>query len=79
MPTLWALDIAAAPVADLATVTELKGLRYLEVTQDQWRELSELDDLPPLAVVGVHPHRPERDWPVGTAWVTTDEPPSPTA
>lgn len=80
VPNLWALDIAAAPVADLATVTELKGLRYLEVTQDQWRELSELDDLPPLAVVGVHPHRPERDWPVGTAWVTTDgAPPSPTA
>lgn len=80
VPNLWALDIAAAPVADIATVNQLKGLRYLEVTQDQWRELSELDDLPPLAVVGVHPHRPERDWPVSTAWVTTyDEPPSPTA
>ncbi|WP_345574839.1 SMI1/KNR4 family protein [Nonomuraea rosea] len=79
VPSLWALDIAAAPVADLATVTELKGLRYLEVTQDQWRELSELGGLPPLAVAGVHPHRPERDWPVGTAWVTTyDEPPAPT-
>ncbi|WP_345441168.1 SMI1/KNR4 family protein [Actinoallomurus vinaceus] len=80
VPNLWALDIAAAPVADLATVTELKGLRYLEVTRDQWRELLELDDLPPLAVVGVHPHRPERDWPARTAWVTTyGEPPSPTA
>ncbi|WP_197015293.1 SMI1/KNR4 family protein [Actinomadura viridis] len=79
-PNLWALDIAAAPVADLATVTELKGLRYLEVTQNQWRELSQLDGLPPLAVVGVHPHRPERDWPVGTTWVTTDdEPPWSTA
>jgi cell wall assembly regulator SMI1 len=65
VPNLWALDIAAAPVADLATVTELKGLRYLEVTQDQWRELSELDDLPSLAVVGVHSQRPERDAPVG--------------
>ncbi|MBB3725008.1 hypothetical protein [Nonomuraea dietziae] len=43
------------------------------MTQDPWRELSELDDLPPPAVVGVHPHR-------GTAWGTTDdEPPSPTA
>ncbi|MFK4271497.1 SMI1/KNR4 family protein [Streptomyces milbemycinicus] len=80
VPNLWALDIAAAPVADIATVTELKGLRYLEVTQDQWRELSELDDLPPLAIVGVHPHRPERDWPTPMDWVTTyDEPPSPTA
>ncbi|MFI6457799.1 hypothetical protein ACIBF6_40355 [Streptosporangium amethystogenes] len=80
VPNLWALDIAAASVADIATVTELKGLRYLEVTQDQWRELSGLDDLPPLAVVGTHPHRPERDWPVSTAWVTIyDEPPSPTA
>ncbi|MET7336024.1 SMI1/KNR4 family protein [Nonomuraea sp. NPDC005650] len=80
MPNLWALDIAAASVADIATVTELKGLRYLEVTQDQWRELSELDDLPPLAVVGIHPHRPERDWPLSTDWVTVyDEPPSPTA
>ncbi|MDW6057057.1 hypothetical protein SAZ11_01815 [Streptomyces sp. FXJ1.4098] len=80
VPNLWALDIAAAPVADIATVTELKGLRYLEVTQDQWRVLSKLDDLPSLAVVGLHPHRPERDWPISTAWVTThDEPPSPTA
>ncbi|WP_405807179.1 SMI1/KNR4 family protein [Streptomyces sp. NBC_01187] len=80
VPKLWALDIAAAHVADIATVTELKGLRYLEVTQDQWQELSELDNLPPLAVIGVHPHRPERDWPVSTAWVTTyDKPPSPTA
>ncbi|MEV0380555.1 SMI1/KNR4 family protein [Nonomuraea sp. NPDC050643] len=76
-PHLWALDIAAATVADIATVTELKGLRYLEVTQDQWRELSQLDDLPPLAVIGIHPHRPERDWPLSTAWVTVDEPPSP--
>ncbi|MEV1246867.1 SMI1/KNR4 family protein [Nonomuraea sp. NPDC050022] len=76
VPNLWALDIAAAPVADIATVTELKGLRYLEVTQDQWRELSELDDLPPLAVVGIHPHRPERDWPSSTDWVTSyDDPP----
>ncbi|NBE93045.1 MULTISPECIES: SMI1/KNR4 family protein [unclassified Nonomuraea] len=80
VPNLWALDIAAASVADIATVTELKGLRYLEATQDQWRELSELGDLPSLAVVGVHPHRPERDWPVSTAWVTTyGEPPAPTA
>ncbi|GAA2078061.1 hypothetical protein GCM10009780_13690 [Actinomadura alba] len=80
VPNLWALDIAAAPVADIATVTELKGLRYLEVTQDQWRELSELDDLPPLAIVGIHPHHPERHWPTPTAWETThDEPPSPTA
>jgi hypothetical protein len=55
-------------------------LRYLEVTQDQWRELSKLDGLPPLAIVGVHPHRPERDWPAPMGWVTTyDEPPSPTA
>lgn len=80
LPNLWALDVAAAPVADIAAVTELKGLRYLEVTQDQWRELSERDDLPSLAVVGVHPRRPERDRPARTAWVTThDEPPSPTA
>ncbi|MEV3925970.1 SMI1/KNR4 family protein [Actinomadura coerulea] len=79
MPHLWALDIAAAPVADIATVTELTELRYLEVTRDQWRDLSELVDLPSLAVIGVHPDRPERDWPVSTAWVTTyDEPPSST-
>ncbi|NUP39190.1 MAG: SMI1/KNR4 family protein [Streptomyces sp.] len=76
LPNLWALDIAATPVADIATVTELKGLRYLEVTQDQWRELSKLDDLPPLAIVGLHPHRPERDRPIPTDWVTTyDEAP----
>ncbi|WP_433180521.1 SMI1/KNR4 family protein [Actinoallomurus sp. CA-150999] len=80
VPNLWALDIAAASVADIATVTELNGLRYLEVTQEQWRELSELGGLPPLAVVGVHPHRPERDRPVPTSWVTTDgKPPSSTA
>ncbi|MFI0351989.1 SMI1/KNR4 family protein [Actinomadura sp. 9N407] len=80
VPHLWALDIAAAPVADIATVSELTGLRYLEVTRDQWRELSELGDLPQLALVGVHPHRPERDRPSRTTWVTTyDEPPSPTA
>ncbi|MFC4006273.1 SMI1/KNR4 family protein [Nonomuraea purpurea] len=80
LPNLWALDIATASVADIATVTELKGLRYLEVTQDQWRELSELDDLPSLAIVGIHPHRPERDWPHSTGWVTIyDNPPSPAA
>ena len=33
-------------------------------------------DLPPLAVVGIHPHRPERDWPSSTDWVTSyDDPP----
>ncbi|WP_433469320.1 hypothetical protein [Spirillospora sp. CA-128828] len=74
---LWALDISAAPVTDIATVTELDGLRFLEVTQDQWRKLSELGDLPSLAVVGIHPHRPERNG--GTSWLTAfDEPPSPT-
>ncbi|MFD0851198.1 SMI1/KNR4 family protein [Actinomadura adrarensis] len=79
LPHLWALDVAAAPVADLATLAELKGLRYLEVTQDQWRELSQLDDLPPFAVVGIHPDRPEREFPGGTAWETTyAEPPTST-
>ncbi|WP_433479104.1 SMI1/KNR4 family protein [Spirillospora sp. CA-142024] len=76
-PNLWALDISTAPVTDIATVTELDGLRFLEVTQDQWRKLSELGDLPSLAVVGIHPHRPERNG--GTPWLTAfDEPPSPT-
>lgn len=77
LPNLWALDVAAAPVADLSAVAELKGLRFLEVTQDQWSELSGLDDLPPLALVGIHTHRPERDRPTRSDWdVVYDEPPS---
>lgn len=80
VPHLWALDIAAAPVADIATVTELKGLRYLEVTQAQWRELADLGELPSLALAGIHPRRPKRDWPLPADWVIVDEePPSPTA
>ncbi|AXK35131.1 hypothetical protein DVA86_23260 [Streptomyces armeniacus] len=78
VPHLWALDIAAAPVTDIATVAELQGLQYLEVTQAQWRELSELDDLPSLALVGIHPDRPERDGSLPTDWdIVDDEPPSP--
>lgn len=80
VPHLWALDIAAAPVADIATVTELKGLRYLEVTHAQWQELAALGELPSLALVGIHPRRPKRDWPLPTDWIIVeDEPPSPTA
>lgn len=74
VPHLWALDIAGASVADLTAVTELEGLRFLELTHDQWLELR--DDLPPLALVGIHPHRSERKWPVGTRWKTElGEPP----
>ncbi|MFC5749945.1 SMI1/KNR4 family protein [Actinomadura rugatobispora] len=74
VPHLWALDIAGAPVADLAAVAEFQGLRFLELTHDQWRELR--DDLPSLAAVGIHPRRPEREWPVGTHWTRVlGEPP----
>ncbi|NYI97286.1 cell wall assembly regulator SMI1 [Streptomonospora nanhaiensis] len=69
-PRLWALDIAAAPVADLAAVAGLAGLRYLEVTAEQWRGLSALGGPPHLAVVGVHPRRPRREWPLGADWTT---------
>ncbi|WP_026411242.1 SMI1/KNR4 family protein [Actinomadura oligospora] len=76
-PSLWALDIAGASVADLRTVARLKGLRFLAVTLEQWRELSELDDLPPLAVVGVHPDRPHPDSRDRTNWkVVHGEPPT---
>ncbi|MER7077712.1 Cell wall assembly regulator SMI1 [Saccharopolyspora kobensis] len=74
VPRLWALDIADASIADLTAVTELEGLRFLELTREQWLELR--DDLPPLAVVGIHPHRPEREWPLGTRWnAESGEPP----
>ncbi|WBB61747.1 SMI1/KNR4 family protein [Streptomyces sp. WMMC500] len=77
LPRLWALDIAAAAVADLATVADLAELRYLEVTRDQWEELSACDGLPPLAVVGVHPHRPGSEERSPTVWeIMDDEPPS---
>lgn len=74
VPHLWALDIANASVADLTAVTGIEGLRFLELTQDQWLELR--DDLPSLAIVGIHPHQPERNWPVRTRWETElGEPP----
>ncbi|MDA3647230.1 SMI1/KNR4 family protein [Saccharopolyspora indica] len=74
VPHLWALSIADASVADLTAVTELEGLRFLELTHDQWLEVR--DDLPSLAVVGIHPRRPGREWPVGTRWKTElGEPP----
>ncbi|MEV5572228.1 hypothetical protein AB0L06_19455 [Spirillospora sp. NPDC052269] len=51
-------------------MVRLKGLRYLEVTRERWRELSKLDDLPPLAIVGVHPDRPDRSSSLWTTWDT---------
>ncbi len=65
--------MAAAPVADLAAIADLPGLRYLEVTRDQWRELWHRDDLvSSLAVVGIHPEPPQREWPLGTGWAATE-------
>ncbi|SOD61604.1 Cell wall assembly regulator SMI1 [Streptomyces zhaozhouensis] len=76
LPRLWALDLASATVADLAVVAELKELRFLEVTAEQWRELRERDDLPALALLGVHPEPPEEKVPALVDWtVVEDEPP----
>lgn len=75
-PKLWKLDIAAAQVTDMAAISRLEGLRFLEVTRDQWREVSKLDDLPPLGAVAVHPVRPEREWRGRIDWdVDYDEAP----
>jgi hypothetical protein len=44
------LDLSNATVADIATIADLEGLRYLSLRHRQWLELWEhTDRLPPLA------------------------------
>ncbi len=45
-PTLSHLDLSGAEVGDLHLVTDLAGLRVLELNLAQWRRLRELDALP---------------------------------
>ncbi|MBA9004325.1 SMI1/KNR4 family protein [Thermomonospora cellulosilytica] len=54
LPRLHGLDLSEAVVADLGKLADIETLRFLMLTEEQWRELrSGTDRLPPLAAAGL--------------------------